>query len=213
MSPHRVYYRRFLPHWQPPGATLFVTFRLAGSLPQAVLEDLQTRRDRDAQELEQITDPTERKKKEYLAERRAFGRWDAALDAASTGPRWLSSPAIAALVVDAVNHRDGRVFGLLAFCVMSNHVHLVCTPLESADGTYYALHDIQQSLKSYTARRANAILARHGAFWQRENYDHVVRDKAELTRILAYVIRNPVKAGLVEEWEAWPWTYLSPEYR
>jgi putative transposase len=213
MSQHRTYYRRFLPHYQPPGATLFVTFRLAGSLPQAVLEELQAQRDRRAHKLSHIEDPAERKTKAYLEERRAFRRWDTALDRAKTGPRWLSEPEIATLTAEALHFRDNRAYDLLAFCVMPNHVHLVCTPLQREDGTYDALHAILQSLKTYAARRANGILARRGAFWQPENYDHVVRDNAELTRILAYVIQNPVKAGLVPAWDSWPWTYVSSQYR
>jgi putative transposase len=66
---------------------------------------------------------------------------------------------------------------------------------------------IMHSLKLYTAREANLVLGRTGSFWQHENYDHVVRDEAELRRIILYVVHNPVKAGLVEHWEDWKWTY------
>ena len=47
-----------------------------------------------------------------------------------------------------------------------------------------------------------------GSFWQAESYDHVVRN-GELERIISYVLENPVKAGLVEDWEQWPYTYLA----
>ena len=73
----------------------------------------------------------------------------------------------------------------------------------------YPLKRIMQSLKRYTARQANKVLERKGAFWQAESYDHVVRDADELVRIVQYVINNPVKAGLVSYWEAWPWTYVN----
>jgi len=36
--PYKQFYRRTLPHIQPPNATFFVTFRLAGSVPKSVLE-------------------------------------------------------------------------------------------------------------------------------------------------------------------------------
>ena len=65
-----------------------------------------------------------------------------------------------------------------------------------------------QRLKGYTATQANKLLGRSGAFWQPESYDHVVRP-GELPRILAYVAENPVKAGLVQEWQQWPHTYLA----
>ena len=44
-----------------------------------------------------------------------------------------------------------------------------------------------------------------GQFWQHESYDHVVRDEAELLRIRRYVLNNPVRAGLVQQWDEWPW--------
>jgi REP element-mobilizing transposase RayT len=51
----------------------------------------------------------------------------------------------------------------------------------------------------------------HGTFWQHESYDHVIRNEKEFERIVTYIIENPVKAGLVEEWQQWPYTYINPE--
>ncbi len=208
MTNHRIFYRRHLPHWQPAGATLFITFRLAGSLPRTVIAALQEKREQEERALSHISDAQECQKQTYLDARRAFGRWDAALDISDSGPRWLTDPQVAAVVVEALHYRHGQVYDLLAFCVMPNHVHLVCTPLQDEDGKYHALHRILQSLKRHTARQANKILKRQGAFWQAESYDHVVRDTDELARIVQYVINNPVKAGLAPDWEAWPWTYV-----
>ena len=209
MTEHREFYYRHLPHWQPDGATLFVTFRLAGSLPGAIIAALEEQCEREDEALRSIQDVQECRKRAYLNTRRAFGRWDTALDNATTGPQWLANSQIAAIVVEALHYRHDRVYDLLAFCVMPNHVHLVCTPLQCEDGTYYALQRILQSFKRYTARESNKILQRRGTFWQSESYDHVIRDEAELTRIIQYVLDNPVKAGLVPNWEAWPWTYTS----
>ncbi len=208
MTKHRIFYRRHLPHWQPLGATLFVTFRLAGSLPREAITALREKQEQEKATLSRISNTTERHKQAYLDERRAFGRWDAALDTSNDSPRWLADPQIAAIVVEALHYRHGQVYDLLVFCIMPNHVHLVCIPLAQKDGTYYALNRILQSLKRYTARQANTILQRQGTFWQAESYDHVVRDADELTRIAQYVTNNPVKAGLVSNWEAWPWTYV-----
>lgn len=209
MTEHREFYRRHLPHWQPDGAMLFITFRLAGSLPRAVIAALEEQCEREEEALRDIQDVQERRKRAYLNTRRAFGRWDTALDRATTGPQWLANSQIAAIVVEALHYRHERVYDLVAFCVMPNHVHLVCTPLQCEDGTYHALRRILQSLKRYTARESNKILQRRGAFWQSESYDRVIRDEAELERIIQYVLDNPVKAGLVPNWKAWPWTYTS----
>jgi putative transposase len=208
MNNYRPFYRRHLPHWQPPGATLFVTFRLAGSLPQAMIDELQAADRQRETVLSRIEDRAERQKQANLEARRSFGRWDIALDEAQSGRRWLAIPAVANVVAEALHYRDGRVYDLMAFCIMPNHVHLVCTPLPGEDGKCHPLQRILQSLKRHTARQANRILGRQGAFWQAESYDHVVRDERELARVVDYVIDNPVKAGLTSDGLSWPWTYV-----
>ena len=135
-----------------------------------------------------------------------FGRWDAALDATLSGPRWLANPAVANVVVDSLHYLDSHLCDLDTYCIMGNHVHVVMTPLLGADGNYHALSAITHSLKRYTARKANQLLNRTGRFWQPESYDHIVRDEGELARIRQYVLNNPVKVGLVKAWDEWEWT-------
>lgn len=110
---YRHTYKRNLPHIQPPGATLFVTFRLAGSLPKHVVETLREELKSTTAKVQTGKNTAERDSELYQAYRRHFGRWDATLD----------------------------------------------------------------------------------------------KDESELDRIVRYVINNPVKAGLIETWTAWPWTY------
>ena len=90
---------------------------------------------------------------------------------------------------------------------MPNHSHVVCTPLEKENGEFNSLTEIFQSLKRHTARKSNEVLGRSGAFWLDESYDHIVRDQAEMERIVKYVLYNPVKAGLVSDWKDWKWSY------
>ena len=210
---YRSFYQRNLPHYQPPGATLFITFRVANSIPKEALLRLQAEKEQIKAVLSKITDPQERTKRTYLEQRRFFGKWDKILDSASTGPFWLRNPRIAELMVESIHHRDGKVYNLDAFCVMPNHVHMIFAPLPESPETeanavrYHALPAIMHSLKLYTAGQANKILNREGNFWQHENYDHVVRDEAEWRRIVEYVLSNPVKAELVKSKENWPWSY------
>ena len=162
--------------------------------------------------LSNIGDTYEREQQADRAAKRAFGHWDAALDTQTAGPRWLADPRVAEMVAAALHRRHGQVYNLATFCIMPNHVHIVYTPLEQEDGTYVANTRILQSLKGYTARQANRILQREGPFWQAESYDRVVRDAAELERIVIYVLNNPVKAGLVAEWQHWPWSWCKPAW-
>lgn len=198
-------YHRHLPHIQPPGATFFITFRLTDSIPKQVLarwseEHLALERmlaKRSSAECEQLR---------LEAFRRRFRELERCLDGAETGPLWLKDAHLAGLVADSIHYRAGQVYRLDAFCVMANHVHLVFAPLPFGEG-YYSLAKILHSLKLYTARRVNLLLKRQGRFWQHESFDHYVRDSDEHQRIVAYVLNNPVKAGLVPSWRDWPYSY------
>lgn len=183
------FYRRHLPHWQPHDAVYFVTFRLKNSLPIEVIKSLKEERERTKALLEEFPE-SERERQNYLEERRYFGKWDSYLDKAESGPRWLAQSEIANIVKEAMHYRDGKVFDLHAFCIMSNHVHVVFE-ISKADwqSAQPDLSRIMQSLKRHTARQVNLILGRQGAFW--------------------YVLENPVKAGLVAQWDEWQWTYCN----
>jgi len=54
------------------------------------------------------------------------------------------------------------------------------------------------------------ILRRQGTFWQREYYDHLIRNENELQGALRYVAENPVKAGLVNWGWVWVWGQDAP---
>lgn len=83
---------------------------------------------------------------------------------------------------------------------MSNHAHILIWPK-----TY--MSTITKSIKGYTARECNRVLARTGEnFWQDESFDHAVRNPEEFWRIKTYIERNPVKAGLVARPEDWAWS-------
>ena len=46
--------------------------------------------------------------------------------------------------------------------------------------------------------------------WQARFYDHVVRDFEDPTEIARYMVNNPVRAEMVEDWTQWPWIYVDP---
>jgi hypothetical protein len=133
---------------------------------------------------------------------------DRYLDLARTGPVFLQQDAIAGVVIDSLF--QGVHLGhyrLGPFAIMANHVHVLRLPKIPPSR-------LLQSLKGHTAREANRLLGRTGEpFWQRESYDHWVRDSDELTRIASYIERNPVKAGLVTRAENYAWSSANPKWR
>jgi putative transposase len=204
---YRKYYQRNLPHFQPQGATFLVNFCLASSLPAAVIEELRL----ETEKLERcLAEVKENDQKAILREqikRQHIDNWDDALHTTKHGTFYLREDAVARIVSDSIRFHDREWFDIEAFCIMPNHVHLVITPLKKPDGVEFSLSQIMHNIKRNSAKQANILLNRTGAFWQHENYDHYIRDNMELHRILTYVLSNPVKAGLVDDWTQWKWSY------
>ncbi len=92
---------------------------------------------------------------------------------------------------------------------MSNHVQLIIQTIVED----IPLYNILGSLKQYSATQSNIILDRKDAFWQHESYDHLIRDRNELVRMIDYTLNNPVKAGLVDEWKQWKYSYVKNGYK
>jgi hypothetical protein len=45
--------------------------------------------------------------------------------------------------------------------------------------------------------------------WQESYFDHIVRDEESVARQVCYVLNNPVRAGLVNRWDEWPYSGTS----
>ncbi len=175
-----LFYRRRLPHWIPDQAIVFLTWRLAGSLPAPSPDVGRT----------ENPDPTQ------------FLQRDERLDRPACGPVWLQDPRIADVVSNALRYGETvrQLYTLVAWVIMPNHVHVILEPR-------IALPNILRWLKGRTSRVANRILGRTGTpFWQDESFDHWVRSGEELQELIGYVEGNPVKARLVAAEEQWPWS-------
>jgi putative transposase len=99
-----------------------------------------------------------------------------------------------------LHEAEGRQLCQLGgYVIMSNHVHLLALPLVPAKR-------LTHWIKGLSALRANRILNTNGPFWQHESFDHWVRDSREYERILNYIEQNPLRAGLVDNSERWPWS-------
>jgi putative transposase len=203
--PYRVSYRRHLPHFQPAGATFHVVAKLQGAIPGVIVDAWRAER---ATQLAQNGAKDEHAATHLAQQRSHFVRIERILDAAILGPRWLGEPSVAAIVQEALHHRDGPVWDLIAYTIMPNHVHIVMALAMTDDALPPALEDVMGSFKRYTAAQANSVLDRSGPFWQAERFDRVIRDGDELRRTVLYVLNNPVKAGLVQDAGTWPWTYV-----
>jgi REP element-mobilizing transposase RayT len=102
----------------------------------------------------------------------------------------------------------GRRYGVLvhAYCVMSNHFHLVVTDRKGR------LPAFGQYLEGLVARALNATLGRWESFWAPSSYSAVRLETAEdVVEKVAYTLANPVAAGLVRHGREWPGLWSAPE--
>ncbi|MDI6766836.1 MAG: hypothetical protein QME52_08450 [Bacteroidota bacterium] len=125
MNEEKIYYQRHLPHYQPPDATMFVTFRLHGSLPKKVIEQIRFEKEMFDKEIKRQPDVNQRER--LLKEHRIlyFEKFDNFLDTNKHGHLWLRDARAASIVKEAIHYRDRKVYDLFAYCIMPNHVHMV----------------------------------------------------------------------------------------
>jgi len=128
----------------------------------------------------------------------------------STWHRWILPDIARDLALEACLHARGRRCTLHAVVVMPDHVHLICTPLSDSEGPV-SIPELLQAIKSESAHRINRVLGRTGRVWQDESFDHVLRCEESLAEKTAYILQNPVRAGLVGKLERYRWLWFHPE--
>jgi REP element-mobilizing transposase RayT len=231
---YKQFTERHRPHIHPPDSVLFVTYRLAGSIPKATVRQYRAKKEWLAGQLAQVSNEAQERNtpalKKLLEQVENFNRdwfikFEDILHKTNNGPLWMKDPRIADAVAASLQKLDGDAYRLDAYSVMSNHVHVVFKPYlsekdlqESLDhngrpiftSEHPGLSRIMQSLKGSSARECNRILSRTGQFWEHESFDHVIRE-GEFFRTIKYVLNNPVKVGLVEDWREWRWNYCRSE--
>ena len=197
-----VFYTRKLPHLQPSEETFFITYRLSGSLAMSTIETLKEIYFKEKQH----TDNQTIEKKELLRQKYFFS-FENELEKNLNDPHWLKNDLVADVVLKSLFFNDHILYTLFAACIMSNHVHILIRLLPNAP----SLNVILQNHKKFTAVQSNKLLHRSGSFWAEESFDTVIRNNEHFYNTVYYIIKNPVKAGLIKNWYEWKWTYLHPE--
>jgi putative transposase len=101
--------RRHLPHWQPEGASIFLTWRLFGSVPRVKCRVPEN---------------------SPQTEGRRFRVLDRQMDLAASGPTWLKDFRVAMCVIHTIflAEQKWELYALFAWVVMASHVHLLLQP-------------------------------------------------------------------------------------
>ena len=119
-------------------------------------------------------------------------------------------PSVAKALIEALFWMERQNdYSLGAFVIMTDHYHAVI----ALTGTK-SLSQIMRSIGSHTAREGNRIKGSSGQFWQRGYYDRAIRKTEDINDIFEYIHHNPVRRGLVQVAEEWPYSSLAlPYYR
>jgi len=181
--------RGYIPHRDKIHLLQSITFRLADSLPQNILLEL---------EEELLKLPRE---EQDLEKRKKIEHW---LDS-GIGCCALRHPKMALIMQDTLLKFDSESYFLFAWCIMPNHVHVLIEP-------HISLSKIIQSWKSFTGSCALKHNAELGlgvpgkSFWMREYWDRFIRNEKHFNNVIEYIHNNPVKANLVTKKEDWKWS-------
>lgn len=180
-----------LPHRNSKNLIQSITFRLADSLPQSILRDIED---------ELKNTPTTKRE---IKKRKEVEKW---LDK-GMGSCALANPKMAQVLWNTFKYYNGDRYNLIAWSIMPNHVHVLIE-------TEYDLSKIVQGWKSYTGRWALANNKKHdlkieeGAkhFWKSEYWDRFIRDENHFENVVKYIMENPNKAKLSKDSVAYKFT-------
>lgn len=175
--------RHNLPHWQQEGACYFVTFRLADSLPEALLAPW-----RELRAAWIALNPKPWDVATEMEYHRRFSREiDERLDEGH-GSCLLKDPGNARIVADALGFFDRDRYLMHAWVVMPNHVHALFSL--AADSL---LEKQISSWKRFSTKEIHRLAGGSGAFWQEDYFDRMIRDSEHFGNVARYIAKNPAK--------------------
>jgi REP element-mobilizing transposase RayT len=113
----------------------------------------------------------------------------------------LATGPAAGILLDEWNDAVGRHgWAVGSYCIMPDHVHFFCTNGESET----PLSVFVGNWKQWTAKKLKRSAGLDGTVWQKGFFDHLLRSSESYSQKWDYVRNNPVRAGLVEKSEDWP---------
>ena len=116
------------------------------------------------------------------------------------GECWLRQPAIAELTEGALRFFDNKRYRLAAWVVMPNHLHVLVEIWDVPMG------EVIKSWKDFVCKKANKLLKRQGAFWERDYLDTAIEDEKHRQTAIRYIENNPTKARLILNPKQWLWS-------
>jgi len=115
------------------------------------------------------------------------------------------------IVLGCCLHDHENRYRLRAAVIMPDHVHLILTPLiDKPRRVVVSLVEIMKAIKGASSHEINRRMGTHIRIWQEESFDRIVRSSESLDAKVAYILENPVRKGLVDDWRRYPWLWYFP---
>ena len=113
--------------------------------------------------------------------------------------RYFTDSARIALVLEQfVRSATENECGIVTYCFMPDHVHLLIEGLtESANGR--AFIDRAKQYSAYYFKQTFGM-----KLWQRYGFERTLRDTEDALGVARYILENPIRAGLVERVQDYP---------
>ncbi len=99
--------------------------------------------------------------------------------------------------------QSNKLFDLLAYCLLPDHIHLLIELPEEDSNFSIRLREIKRLTTLWMKRDASGNVDR---IWQDKFWEHTIRDEKDLLRHFDYIHYNPVKHNLTESFDGWKWS-------
>ena len=110
------------------------------------------------------------------------------------GSNQLCHSKVANVLFDAARfYYERHYWGVPLLLLMPDHLHML-----ARFGQRYGMRKVIANWKRYTANQA-------AIHWQRDFFDHRLRSDESFAEKAAYILQNPIRAGLVARAEDWPY--------
>ena len=121
-------------------------------------------------------------------------------------------------VVNALRfYRDRGKCKVYTYSLMPDHLHVILALTADVKGDHAheepGLRELIAAFKSYTTTQIAWKHGLRGRLWQRDFYDHLARNPTDFEEQCWYVLNNPVRQRLVEDWQDYPWSGIMDEWR
>jgi putative transposase len=111
----------------------------------------------------------------------------------------LATAHVARAVIESIAHRnDSQIWFVKVAMLMPDHIHMLVSFPQSDT----RMKTVVSKWKEWNAKTCRVK-------WQRDFFEHRLRNEENERQKANYILANPVRAGLVDHWENWPYRFVA----